>query len=151
MTGPELWAHGDELAQRLGDVEISICGEECEQSDDFTLEWGQAVIGGGTAEVLLSHRPLEPVSYFLYLHELGHLAIQRGPRGFRKYGQRPRLRDEAMAWRWALKHAAIPPAPEVWVAILARLISYGIDRRYKRDHVFDRLLAEAERNANASE
>lgn len=144
MTGIELWDHADELAHRLGDVRVWICGDECER--DWEIEFGQAAIENGSADVYLSHRPLEPVAYFLYLHELGHLAIQRGPRGFRKYGQRPRLRDEAMAWRWALKHAAIEPDLGVWAAILLRLLSYGNDRRFKRDHVFDRLLAEAERN-----
>jgi len=143
VQGLALWDHGDELARGLGKVKVFVCSE----CDDWEYELGRVVIADGEAEVFLSHRPLEPLPYFLYLHELGHLAIQRGPRGFRVFGQRPRLRDEAMAWRWALKHAAIPPSCEVWFGILDRLQSYSNDRRYKRDHVFDRLLAEAERNA----
>lgn len=145
MPDLALWDHGDELAQRLG-AEVCICGPDCEADED-AWEWGQATIEQGRGTVYLTHRPLTSFAYLLYLHELGHLAIQRGPRGFRKYGQRPRLRDEAMAWRWALKHAAVTPSCDDWFRILQRLLSYSLDRRYKRDHVFDRLLAEAERNA----
>jgi hypothetical protein len=147
VTGIELWDHGDQLAQSLGRVKVLVC-ESC---DDWPLELGRAVISDGAAEVFLSHRPIAPMPYLLYLHELGHLAIQRGARGFRVFGQRPRLRDEAMAWRWALKHAAITPSPEEWAGIFERLQSYGNDRRYKRDHVFDRLLAEAERNVHVQQ
>lgn len=145
MTGLELWDHGDQLAQRLGKVKVHVCSE----CDDWPYELGRAVISDGAAEVFLSHRPIAPLPYFLYLHELGHLAIQRGRRGFRVFGQRPRLRDEAMAWRWALKHAATPATSDVWAGILDRLQSYGNDRRYKRDHVFDRLLNYVERNLRA--
>jgi hypothetical protein len=57
------------------------------------------------------------VSYFVALHELGHLAA----RGNRSLHQ---LEAEAQAWRWALDHALIAPTQHTRARIRTYLRSY---------------------------
>lgn len=87
------------------------------------------------------------VSYFIALHELGHLV---GPGR-----SAPRLESEANAWLWALSVAAVEPTPATRRSIVRKLGSYlewARNRQYRRvppriperDHVFWQLLAIAD-------
>ena len=57
------------------------------------------------------------VSYFVALHELGHL-VARGNRSL------PQLEAEAQAWRWALDHSLVEPTPTTRARIRTYLRSY---------------------------
>jgi hypothetical protein len=84
------------------------------------------------------------VTYFVCLHELGHL-VGRGRSA-------PRLEAEANAWLWALQHAIVEPTSATRRSIGNRLRGYldwARSRQYRRtppripprDHPFWRLLA----------
>jgi hypothetical protein len=83
------------------------------------------------------------VSYFLALHEIGHL-VGRGRSA-------PRLESEANAWLWALDHGVVEPTPATLRSISRRLRGYldwARNRQYRRvppripphDHPFWALL-----------
>ena len=84
------------------------------------------------------------VSYFIALHEIGHLV---GPGR-----SAPRLEAEANAWLWALAHSAVEPTPATRRSIARRLRGYlewAQNRQYRRvppripprEHAFWDLLA----------
>jgi hypothetical protein len=67
------------------------------------------------------------VSYFIALHEIGHL-VGRGRSA-------PRLESEANAWLWALDHAVVEPTPATLRSISRRLRGYldwAKSRQYRR-------------------
>lgn len=67
------------------------------------------------------------VSYFIALHEIGHL-VGRGRSA-------PRLESEANAWIWALDHSVVEPTPATLRSISRRLSGYldwARDRQYRR-------------------
>jgi hypothetical protein len=67
------------------------------------------------------------VSYFLALHEIGHL-VGRGRSA-------PRLESEANAWLWALDHGVVEPTPATLRSISRRLRGYldwARNRQYRR-------------------
>lgn len=67
------------------------------------------------------------VSYFIALHEIGHLI---GPGR-----SAPRLEAEANAWRWALDNAAVEPTQATLRSISRRLNGYlqwARSRQYRR-------------------
>jgi len=83
------------------------------------------------------------VSYFIALHEIGHL-VGRGRSA-------PRLEAEANAWVWALDNAAFEPTHATLRSISKRLDGYlqwARNRQYRRvppripaaEHVFWRML-----------
>ena len=83
------------------------------------------------------------VSYFIALHEIGHLI---GPGR-----SAPRLEAEANAWLWALRNTAFEPTPATLQSISRRLRGYlrwAENRQYRkvppripeRDHPFWSLL-----------
>ena len=83
------------------------------------------------------------VSYFIALHEIGHLV---GPGR-----SAPRLEAEANAWLWALRNAAVEPTEATMRSISRRLRGYlrwAQNRQYRkvppripeRDHPFWALL-----------
>ena len=83
------------------------------------------------------------VSYFIALHEIGHL-VGRGR-------SKPRLESEANAWVWALQNAAFEPTDATLRSISKRLngyLAWAQNRQYRRvppripepDHVFWRML-----------
>ena len=83
------------------------------------------------------------VTYFVALHEIGHLV---GPGR-----SAPRLEAEANAWLWALRNCAVEPTPATRRSISKRLRGYldwAQNRQYRRvppriparDHAFWRLL-----------
>ena len=98
---------------------------------------------GGRLEISIP--PIKgQVSYFIALHEIGHL-VGRGRSA-------PRLESEANAWVWALQHAAVEPTPATRRSIVRRLegyLAWARNRQYRRvppriperDHVFWALLA----------
>jgi hypothetical protein len=84
------------------------------------------------------------VSYFIALHEIGHL-IGRGRSA-------PRLESEANAWLWALENSVVEPTPATRRSIGRRLRGYlewARNRQHRRvppripprEHPFWRLLA----------
>ena len=84
------------------------------------------------------------VSYFIALHEIGHL-VGKGRSA-------PRLESEANAWLFALEHTVVEPTPATLRSISKRLRGYlewARNRQHRRvpprvprrDHVFWRLLA----------
>jgi hypothetical protein len=90
------------------------------------------------------------VSYFIALHEIGHL-VGRGRSA-------PRLEAEANAWLWALDHACVEPTDATLRSISKRLRGYLVwarNRQHRRvppripprDHAFWSLLALADRRA----
>ena len=83
------------------------------------------------------------VSYFIALHEIGHL-VGRGRSA-------PRLEAEANAWLWALENAAVEPTAATKRSISRRLrgyLAWAENRQYRRvppripprEHPFWRLL-----------
>jgi hypothetical protein len=83
------------------------------------------------------------VSYFIALHEIGHLV---GPGR-----SAPRLESEANAWVWALRHTAFEPTRATRRSIVRRLegyLAWAQNRQYRKvppripgpDHVFWALL-----------
>jgi len=83
------------------------------------------------------------VSYFIALHEIGHLV---GPGR-----SAPRLEAEANAWLWALRNAAVEPTDATLRSISKRLngyLAWAQNRQYRRvppripprDHPFWALL-----------
>jgi hypothetical protein len=67
------------------------------------------------------------VSYFVALHEIGHLV---GPGR-----SAPRLEAEANAWLWALRNSAVEPTPATRRSISRRLQGYldwARNRQYRR-------------------
>lgn len=90
------------------------------------------------------------VSYFIALHEIGHL-VGRGRSA-------PRLEAEANAWVWALDHAAVDPTEATLRSISKRLRGYlewARNRQHRRvppripqrDHAFWSLLSLGEEQA----
>src|SRR3990172_7894319 len=70
---------------------------------------------GGRREIAIP--PIRgQVSYFVALHEIGHL-VGRGRSA-------PRLEAEANAWLWALEHAAVEPTAATRRSISRRLRGY---------------------------
>lgn len=100
---------------------------------------------GGRREIAIP--PIRgQVSYFVALHEMGHL-VGRGRSA-------PRLEAEANAWLWALEHAIVEPTPATRRSISKRLNGYlrwAESRQYRRvppripprEHPFWVLLGEA--------
>lgn len=90
------------------------------------------------------------VSYFIALHEIGHL-VGRGRSA-------PRLEAEANAWLWAVEHAAVEPTEATLRSISKRLRGYlewAQNRQHRRvppripprDHAFWSLLELGQRRA----
>jgi hypothetical protein len=98
---------------------------------------------GGRLEISIP--PIKgQVSYFIALHEIGHLV---GPGR-----SAPRLESEANAWMWALRNCAVAPTPATRRSIVRRLegyLAWAQNRQYRKvppripepDHVFWSLLA----------
>lgn len=93
------------------------------------------------------------VSYFIALHEIGHL-VGRGRSA-------PRLEAEANAWLWALENAAVEPTQATLRSISRRLDGYlqwARNRQYRRvppripdrDHPFWSLLTLADGHERAA-
>ena len=83
------------------------------------------------------------VSYFIALHEIGHL-VGKGRSA-------PRLEAEANAWIWALQRSAVEPTTATRRSIVRRLegyLAWAQNRQYRKvppripgpDHVFWALL-----------
>jgi hypothetical protein len=100
---------------------------------------------GGRREIAIP--PIKgQVSYFVALHEIGHL-VGRGRSA-------PRLEAEANAWLWALEHAIVEPTEATRRSISNRLDGYlrwAENRQYRqvpprippREHPFWALLEAA--------
>ena len=70
---------------------------------------------GGRLEIAIP-RIKGQVSYYIALHEIGHL-VGRGRSA-------PRLEAEANAWLWALEHSAVEPTEATLRSISNRLLGY---------------------------
>lgn len=98
---------------------------------------------GGRLEIAIP--PIRgQVSYFIALHEIGHL-VGRGRSA-------PRLEAEANAWLWALEQTAVKPTEATLRSISKRLrgyLAWAENRQYRRvppriperDHAFWALLS----------
>lgn len=107
---------------------------------------------GGRLEISIP--PIKgQVSYFIALHEIGHLV---GPGR-----SAPRLEAEANAWLWALRNSAFEPTPATRRSIVKRLrgyLAWAENRQYRRvppripepDHAFWRLLEMPEADERAA-
>lgn len=99
-----LEAHVAELCERHG---IGLAGAS---RRGRAIRWR-----GGKREIAIPEIRGQ-VSYFIALHEIGHLV---GPGR-----SRPRLEAEANAWLWALDNAAVEPTPATLRSISRRLRGY---------------------------
>jgi hypothetical protein len=124
-------SHIEELCERH-EIELSGCS-----SRGRAIRWR-----GGRLEISIP--PIRgQVSYFIALHEIGHLV---GPGR-----SAPRLEAEANAWLWALENAAVEPTEATRRSIVRRLegyLAWARNRQYRkvppripeRDHAFWALL-----------
>jgi hypothetical protein len=124
-------AHVEELCREHG---IELAGSSARGR---AIRWQ-----GGRLEISIP--PIRgQVSYFIALHEIGHL-VGRGRSA-------PRLESEANAWLWALQHSVVEPTPATLRSISRRLRGYlewARNRQYRRvppriptrDHAFWSLL-----------
>jgi hypothetical protein len=125
-------AHVEDLCRRHG---IELIGSSARGR---AIRWR-----GGRLEISIP--PIRgQVSYFIALHEVGHL-VGKGRSA-------PRLESEANAWLFALQHSAVEPTPATLRSISRRLRGYlewAHNRQHRRvppripprDHAFWRLLA----------
>ena len=125
-------AHVEELCREHG---IGLAGAS---SRGRAIRWR-----GGRLEIAIPEIRGQ-VSYFIALHEIGHL-VGRGRSA-------PRLEAEANAWLWALEHAAVEPTAATRRSISRRLDGYlqwARNRQYRkvpprippREHPFWQLLS----------
>jgi hypothetical protein len=124
-------AHVEDLCREYG---IELAGNSARGR---AIRWR-----GGRLEIAIP--PIRgQVSYFIALHEIGHL-VGRGRSA-------PRLESEANAWLWALDQAAVEPTPATLRSISRRLRGYlewARNRQHRRvppripapDHAFWSLL-----------
>ena len=129
------------IVQLCAEHEIELTGSS---SRGRAIRWR-----GGRLEISIPQIRGQ-VSYFIALHEIGHL-VGRGRSA-------PRLEAEANAWLWALQHAAVEPTAATRRSISNRLSGYlqwARNRQHRRvppripapDHAFWSLLALGERRA----
>ena len=108
-------AHVEDLCHEHG---IQLAGAS---SRGRAIRWQ-----GGRLEISIP--PIRgQVSYFIALHEIGHL-VGRGRSA-------PRLESEANAWLWALDHSLVKPTPATLRSISRRLRGYlewARNRQYRR-------------------
>ena len=108
-------AHVEDLCREHG---IELAGAS---SRGRAIRWQ-----GGKLEISIP--PIRgQVSYFIALHEIGHL-VGRGRSA-------PRLESEANAWLWALDHSVVEPTPATLRSISRRLRGYlewARNRQYRR-------------------
>jgi hypothetical protein len=108
-------AHVEDLCREHG---IQLAGAS---SRGRAIRWQ-----GGKLEISIP--PIRgQVSYFIALHEIGHL-VGRGRSA-------PRLESEANAWLWALDHSVVEPTPATLRSISRRLRGYlewARNRQYRR-------------------
>jgi hypothetical protein len=108
-------AHIEDLCREYG---IELAGAS---SRGRAIRWR-----GGKLEISIP--PIRgQVSYFIALHEIGHL-VGRGRSA-------PRLEAEANAWLWALDHSIVEPTQATLRSISRRLRGYldwARNRQYRR-------------------
>lgn len=138
MSREILQAHIEELCADHG---IELAGSSARGR---AIRWR-----GGRLEIAIP--PIRgQVSYFIALHEIGHL-VGRGRSA-------PRLEAEANAWLWALQNCAVEPTEATQRSISNRLRGYlewARNRQHRRvppripprDHVFWSLLDLGQREA----
>jgi hypothetical protein len=129
------------IAQLCGEHGIELAGSSARGR---AIRWR-----GGRLEIAIPEIRGQ-VSYFIALHEIGHL-VGRGRSA-------PRLEAEANAWIWALDHAAVEPTAATLRSISKRLrgyLAWAQNRQYRRvppripprDHPFWSLLSLGEERA----
>lgn len=124
--------HVRDLAADMN-VTVVIVGDQGEQKQ----VWGQAIEHPifpmrNRRMVLLSHRPVTPLTYMVAMHELGHTVAGEGWSG-------DRMQDrEAAAWEWAIENAIIPLALAAHHA-RGLMVYYRQTDRLARSERFERL------------
>lgn len=97
-----------------------------------SMHW---LVEGELAAVVVSHDPvMSDKAYLVALHEIGHAHVQR------KGKRMPILKEEALAWRWAIEQAQLEITPDLW-AWLVEVLRNDLDN-YATEHFA--LLKEAE-------
>src|SRR6266516_2755290 len=101
------------MAARAGVLEAHV-EELCAR---YGITWQLGGRGSERRQLIRSPEVRGQVSYFIALHEIGHL-IGPGRSG-------TRLEKEAAAWRWALANSVVLPTQTTRRRIGARLRSYA--------------------------
>jgi hypothetical protein len=112
----------DQKAKRLATHVQELCAEhEITYEEVWNNGWAKR------SRRLIRCPPVRGiVSYFLTLHEIGHIVAPGAGGGI----ENCRLTEEGLAWQWALANCAAMPTKPVCQKILKGLESY--ERRTKR-------------------
>lgn len=133
--------HVRDLAKEMG-VQIVYVG-----NIGFREPWGQAQYHPADIYekrkkrlILLSHRPVTPMTYMVAMHELGHCAPGDG------WSADKTLDQEAAAWEWAIAQAIIPKARAAYEARV-HMRAYRQASQLSRSQNFERLYARVTKNS----
>lgn len=107
--------------------------------------WGQAIAHPYRETrkrrvILLSHRPVTPMTYMVAMHELGHCVAGDG------WSHGAMLEREAAAWEWAIDNAIIPLSLASHHA-RTFMRGYRATEHLARSTRFERLYQRASRNS----
>jgi hypothetical protein len=124
--------HVRDLAKEMG-VTVVYVGDQGEKA----VVWGQALqhpyfMQRDRRIILLSHRPITPMTYMVAMHELGHCVPGAG------WSADLMLDREAGAWEWALANSILPAALASHHARQC-MIDYRAADRLARSERFERL------------
>lgn len=132
--------HVRDLAKDMN-VTVVYVGDQGERQ----IVWGQAISHPCYTErkrrvVLLSHRPVTPMTYMVAMHELGHCVAGDG------WSAGAMLEREAAAWEWALANCVLPRS---LAAHHARnfMVGYRATEHLARSDNFERLYQRVTRNS----
>lgn len=148
-----LRSHFHNERRRIG-VELQYTSDPDAGAYAVAWKWVDRVDDSIKGRVCLVEPISGTISYYVAMHELGHLADSIGPRGLRLRNRRPTLEREAFAWAWALDNACVPPSRGAWLLIYQNLKTYATwadeDKRLVPSVTFDRLLCHAGWSAGRS-
>jgi hypothetical protein len=106
-----------------------LCSGHAIELDEGRTSGGRAITFRRSHRRVIKVPPIRgPVSYWVALHELGHLMARRRTSGCR-------IDKELVAWQWAAAEARFDPSLSVRRAIVRSLSSYiqwALARQYRR-------------------
>jgi hypothetical protein len=106
-----------------------LCSANGIELDERRTSGGRAITFRRSPRRVIKVAPIRgPVSYWVALHELGHLMARRRTSG-------GRIDKELVAWEWAVAEARFAPSLSVRRAIIRSLCSYiqwALARQYRR-------------------
>jgi hypothetical protein len=132
--------HVRDLAKDMGITVVHV-GDQGEAH----IVWGQAISHPYYTErkrrvVLLSHRPVTPMTYMVALHELGHCVPGDG------WSHEQMQEREAAAWEWAIENSILPLSLSSHHA-RSFMIGYRRQEHLARSERFERLYVRVTRNS----